>query len=100
MAERELLIESVAKEFWLEKDKLISKSRKRELVIIRHCTAEILDNMGFDYKEISSLLNRERTYYYYAIKQSKINREKEKDTQEIFERIGAILRGNYGTSEN
>ena len=100
MPEREILIDLVAQEFGLEKSLLISKSRKRELSIIRQCTAEVLNSQGMDYKLISNLLGRERTFFYYAVPQSNNNRQREIETQNIYKRIETILGGNCGKTEN
>jgi chromosomal replication initiator protein len=81
------IIETICSYFSLTKEQLLSKSRKRKLVIARQYTVFLLRKYGITYERIGEYLNLNHATCVYSIKTINdllsVDRETERQLEEI-----------------
>lgn len=65
---KDIILREVAKEFCITEEEMFSRKRTRNIAYARQCAAFILKGIGFEYKEIAKILNKDRATIYYYVK--------------------------------
>lgn len=97
------LFEIIQKEFCVTKEDLLSKNRRRELVVCRMIISYYLYDNGFSFYQIAEFLKRDRTSMYFYIQtfdnELKYNKMFYKCHERVKYKIKALINENKQISE-